>query len=441
MAAPPKPEDNVLQIRRMLTTPQIVKQVESALSGMERWVSPEKLIRVALTAINDDYKLMQCTPISVVGSVIQLGQVGLVPDGFLGQAYLVPFKNKSLGAYEANPIIGYRGYGELAVRSGKANSVDAHVVYAGDVFDYEYGATPFLKHKPQMDPKKRGDPIAAYAIVYMVNGPHRFEVMPLDAIMKIQAESQGAGSDDSPWKKHWEEMARKTPMRKLAKWVPLSPEFQMAAGIDEISDLGKRKTVMRDDGQVAVVIEGVATEVDAPIERPASVSTETTAQTITTTTEVKVATPAVETPKPAETTVLPPTTPGAAKCFCTCCKGGKCDCHSKEDIDQCGCIPCQTTVKAVKAGHVEVPSSAPSSPAPEPSPAPSAPAVEFTTPLKLKKLFAIAKSVWGKDLYEAKMHEFILAKYGIKSAKEIPVTIFEKVCEEIGDALKVKQVK
>src|SRR6267378_3602920 len=227
--------DNVSKIRNMLGQSSVQKQVELALSEMKRWVTPEKLIRVALTAIQGDNKLMKCSPVSVVGSVIQLAQVGLVPDGFLGQAYLVPFWSSADKCFEAVPIIGYRGYGELAVRSGKATSVDAHVIYAGDQFDYEYGGNPFLKHKPMMDPKKRGDPIGAYAIVYMVSGPHRFEVMPLDAILKIQMDSKGGDSEDSPWKKWWEEMARKTPLRKLAKWVPLSPEFQMAAGIDELS--------------------------------------------------------------------------------------------------------------------------------------------------------------------------------------------------------------
>ena len=93
-----------------------------AIGELNRWVSAEKMARVALSTVFADYKLVACNPVSVVASVLQLASVGLVPDGFLGQAYLVPFGGV------AEPMIGFRGFGELIVRSGKANSHDAQVV-------------------------------------------------------------------------------------------------------------------------------------------------------------------------------------------------------------------------------------------------------------------------------------------------------------------------
>jgi recombination protein RecT len=453
---PVSTEENLVVIRRELQKTVVVEQVQKALSGLERYVSADKLIRVALTAIGNDYKLAQCSPVSVIGSVIQLGQVGLVPDGFLGQAYMIPFWNNRAKCYEANPIIGYRGYGELAVRSGKATSVDAHVVYKGDVFDYEYGANPFLKHKPQMDPQKRGDPIAAYAIVYMKEGPHRFEVMPLDAILKIQQESQGADSEDSPWKKWWEEMARKTPMRKLAKWVPLSPEFQMAAGIDELSELGKRRTVVdAKTGEVFVVPEGVVSESAPTIERPSAVATPT------------IDAQPVEEKKP-EPKPVPKFEPAAKDkpCFCTCCKKGQCECPGKDEVDKCGCPPCKTyqdlLVSSTFGGRTERPTSAgaaSSTPAPSaaapgsgissPDPAMFEPPKSSTAPLskefisarRLPKLWALARATWGKDDYETKVHEILKQRWGITSAKEIPVEIFDQVIEAVGKNLQVKNAK
>lgn len=413
------PQENLKQIRVMLSGEAIQHQIEIALSEMQKWVSPEKLVRVALTTIQGDYKLMQCDPVSVVGSVIQLAQVGLVPDGFLGQAYLVPFYNNRKKCLEAKPIIGYRGYGELAIRSGKATSVDAHVVYAGDGFDYEYGANPYLKHKPQIDPAKRGAPIGAYAVVFMKEGPHRFEVMPLDAILKIQAESKGADSDDSPWKRWWDEMARKTPLRKLAKWVPLSPEFQMAAGIDEISELGTSRAVVdAGTGQVFVVPEGHPTESAPAIERPKAV-------------EGKQATPAAS----------------AKTCVCSCCKDGKCICKEKAEFDRCGCAPCVESVKFPEAKKEEHPADpTPAQQNADPGNAPAQedifgdsktePETNFRT--DVKKLMAISKSAYGAKDYEAKVHEVLKSKFGIDSLRKIPKEKYDEICEFVGKSINTK---
>src|ERR1039458_3697115 len=125
---------------------------------------------------------------------------------------------------QATPMIGYRGFGELIGRSGKANSHDAQVVYVNDEFDFEMGSQPYIRHKRKMG--NRGDAIGAYAVVYMKEGPARFEIMDMEQLAKIRGHARGADRSDSPWKTWTEEMWRKSPVRRLAKYVPLSPEFQ-----------------------------------------------------------------------------------------------------------------------------------------------------------------------------------------------------------------------
>src|SRR5579872_1363592 len=234
--------ENVKEIRAIMHAEANMKQILDALGRNKAWVDPAFMVRVAMTTVMSDPNgyLQQCLPVSILASTIQLAQVGLVPDGFLGQAYLIPRFNKHKKAYEARALIGYRGYGELVVRSGKANSMDAQAVYEGDDFDFMLGDQPYVRHRkwlrPTRDFPSRGNIYSAYAIVYMKEGPVRVELMPLDDIEKARNASESKDSDYSPWKKWFEEMVRKTPVRKLAKYVPLSPEFVMAGQIDELND-------------------------------------------------------------------------------------------------------------------------------------------------------------------------------------------------------------
>ena len=68
------------------------KQAE-ILAALPRHITPAYFMRVVLTAVQRNPKLAQCTSISFLGAVLQCAQLGLVPDGFLGQAYLIPYEN------------------------------------------------------------------------------------------------------------------------------------------------------------------------------------------------------------------------------------------------------------------------------------------------------------------------------------------------------------
>lgn len=226
----PVQQQKVKTIRDLLerAKPQIALAVPKHLT-------PERLLRVGMTAIQRTPKLLECDPQSLLASLMQCAQLGLEPDGILGHAYLVPFKNnKRGGILEAQFMVGYKGLISLARRSGEVQSISAQVVYVNDEFDYCYGLDEKLYHKPAMG--ERGRPIAAYAIAKFKDGGHAFEVMTYDEIEAIRKRSKS--SDDGPWVTDWPEMARKTPLRKLAKYLPLSIEFQRAAALDERVDAG-----------------------------------------------------------------------------------------------------------------------------------------------------------------------------------------------------------
>jgi len=449
-----KPDENFKEVVKMLDQSAIKKQIDAALSNVRKFVNQEYLVRVALTALRGDWKLMVADPTTVIGSIIQLGQVGLVPDGFLGQAYLVPFKIKnSRYQYEAVPMVGYRGYGELAVRSGRANSVDAEVVKEGDYFDFRKGDNPFIHHK-RLFGQPRGKMLGAYAVVYMKEGPARFEIMDMEDLLKIQGASRGSDSSDSPWKNWFEEMCRKSPMRRLAKWVPLSPEFQMAAGIDENSELGKRQTTIDGaTGEVVVVPAGFTTDEPAvPIERPTRASATTVAQ-------AAVAEPTTEGASNGGSTAQRQPAPASSGCFCSCCKGNACNCNTKEEFDRCGCAPCKgiyaevkkepanPTVAVAEQSTAQDTSAGAGQPSgselfgPPPGQGPSKPSGPYITQKQVAKLVIAAKASgveMKKDDHTDLVHQMLAHDYGIASMNEIPTSVYEEILKKASNIGPVK---
>lgn len=210
--------------------------------ALPQHLSPDRMLRISMTTIQRNPKLLECDIKSLLGSIIEAAQLGLEPDGVMGRAYLVPYKDRRHNRTVAQLIVGYKGLIELARRSGQITSICAHVVYENDILEFEYGLNEKLKHIPSL--KDRGKPIGAYAIARLKDGGHAFEFMPIDEIEGIRKRSKAA--QDGPWVTDWSEMARKTVIRRLAKFLPLSAEFNRAVAIDELQERGA--TIKWDDG-------------------------------------------------------------------------------------------------------------------------------------------------------------------------------------------------
>lgn len=203
---------------------------------LPKHVNPDRMLRIALTAVRNVPQLMECTTESLMGAVMQCALLGLEPNTPLGHAYMVPFRNKKKGITEVQVIPGFKGLIDLARRSGQIESLSAQAVFEKDEFDFRYGLKEDLKHVPYRG-ADRGELIAVYAVAHLKDGGHQFEVMwreQIDAVMRM---SQSRG-EYGPWKEHYEEMARKTAVRRLAKYLPLSIEFATAATMTEITDYG-----------------------------------------------------------------------------------------------------------------------------------------------------------------------------------------------------------
>ncbi len=201
-------------------------QIEAALP---KHMTVDRMARIALTEFSRTPKLQECDPISFLGAVIMSSQLGL-EIGLCGQAYLVPFGKK------VQLIPGYQGLMDLARRSGQVTVIAAHEVKANDKFSYQYGLVPALYHTPAM--KDRGETIYVYAVAQLKNGASDFEVMATEDVEKIRQRAPSS-KFTSPWNTDWDEMAKKTVIRRLCKRLPVSIELQNVIALDEMHEAGK----------------------------------------------------------------------------------------------------------------------------------------------------------------------------------------------------------
>ena len=213
------------------TIQDYVKAMEGEIKkALPSVITPERFTRMTLSAISTNPKLAQCTPRSFLGAMMSAAQLGLEPNTPLGQAYLIPYKNK--GVDEVQFQIGYKGLIDLAYRSGEVELVQAQVVYANDKFECQYGLDPKLVHVPA--DKDRGEATKVYAMFRTKSGGYGFEVMSIDDIKKhAERFSQSSKSSYSPWQTNFEEMAKKTVLKKVLKYAPMKSDFVRGMVQDE----------------------------------------------------------------------------------------------------------------------------------------------------------------------------------------------------------------
>lgn len=217
MAAKSNKPDGVKSMKNLVVSmgDQIQKALPTVITG-------ERFTRMVLTAMSSNPQLQQCTPKSFLGAMMQAAQLGVEPNTPLGQAYLIPYKNK--GTLECQFQLGYKGLIDLAYRSGEVRDIQAHEVYENDEFEYELGLEPKLRHVPA--PSNRGSVIAYYAVFHTKDGGYGFEVMSTEDVNEhAKKYSQAFSSSYSPWSKNFDEMAKKTVLKKCLKYAPLKTEF------------------------------------------------------------------------------------------------------------------------------------------------------------------------------------------------------------------------
>lgn len=243
--------------------------------ALPKHLTADRLLRVAMTSIQKTPKLLDCTPQSLLACVMTCAQLGLEPDQFLGQAYLVPFKNTKNETVICTLIPGYRGYIALARRSGEVQSVSSQVVYSKDHFSLQYGIEEKLEHVPYEPDEKelesktpRGDFRGVYVIFKYKDGSYSFDYMGKGEIDRIRKRSKSA--NDGPWVTDYDEMAKKTVIKRHVKLAPLSVEFAHAAALEDRANAGESQFDLMTTMDNGNVIDADTTEPGEQIEDKAA---------------------------------------------------------------------------------------------------------------------------------------------------------------------------
>jgi recombination protein RecT len=251
-----------------------------------RGFEARQLVRDAMTALAQTPKLMECEPRSVLGGLMTMAQLGL-RVGVLGHGWVLPFWDsryewtdpatgrKQRGAFRAQLIVGYKGYVALAHRSGQIASISARTVHANDHFEVEYGVDEKLVHRPSKT--DRGDAVGYYAVVRFANGGHSFWHLSREEAEhhrdRYAMAKKRDGSIVGPWRDNFDEMAQKTCVRALAKFMPQNTDLATALAVDDTVRVDL--TPDSDPVHVSEHIESTVTEDrtptatdDIPVEEP-----------------------------------------------------------------------------------------------------------------------------------------------------------------------------
>lgn len=225
-------------IRELIESADVQEQLKR---GVASHVKIDQLARVWFTTVRSNHKLLECSQESLLACLFAFGQLGLSPEPFLGQAYMVPYKKKGSKYATATFIPGYRGLVTLWRRAGDGYNLAAKPVYMGDDFNFDFiqweiGNRHAFKHVPCEDGSKRGKLRGAWAIFHYKDGDPMFDYMPQVDIEKRRKVSK-AQSGDSPWAMWPEEMAVKTVIKHGLKLAPASVEDNRIAKAAYAEDL------------------------------------------------------------------------------------------------------------------------------------------------------------------------------------------------------------
>lgn len=209
------------------TISKLIQRYEGEIkNALPEHIKPERMVRIALTAVQRNPKLKECDQLSFIGALLQAAQLGLEPNTNLGEAFLIPRWNDSAKKILCEFQLGYQGVLTLAHNTKQYSSIYAEARYDGEDFEHKLGLHKDLIHIPN-DDLQVGRPTHYYAVYKLINGGYDFKVWSFKKLVAhaekfSESVKKGKGS---PWKYNFDSMAKKTVLLDLLKYAPKSAEM------------------------------------------------------------------------------------------------------------------------------------------------------------------------------------------------------------------------
>lgn len=288
-AVAPKVNEKTLELKKILNADSVQEQFKNAMGK----ASPSFIASV-IDLFNSDSKLRECNPTQVVAEALKAAVLKLPINKSLGFAYIIPYKNsypkkdqygRDMIDEKGNKIwekkmeptfqLGYKGYIQLAMRTGQYRTLNADVVYDGEVRQVSK-----LTGEIAFDGEKKSDKVAGYFCYFeLLNGFSKTLYMTVDQMAKhakryskglkkevtveqlIALADMPVSTDDSKtvgWLGNFHSMGIKTVVRNLlSKYGYLSIEMQTAIADDLRSEeWADAHEIKDDDGQKLLTMSG-----------------------------------------------------------------------------------------------------------------------------------------------------------------------------------------
>ena len=218
------PQNGLMRLNDMLV------KAEPAFQSLGRkYIDPKRFIRIVMAAARRPGKgggtILDCTPQSVVLACMEAAAVGLEPNTPQAHCYLIPYGNSCTLQF------GYPGLVALALRQPDVKRIETRLRYERDTFEPQYAPTVSLHHLPVLD-GDRGAKLGVYSIVHFTDGDMDFEYMEIEEVDQIKARVKGADNAASPWVTSYDEMAKKTVLKRACKRWGKSKELARATQLD-----------------------------------------------------------------------------------------------------------------------------------------------------------------------------------------------------------------
>jgi len=185
-----------------------------------------KEVAFATQSVQKNPILMNCNPMTVIASLLNVSLTGITLNPILGYAYLIP--RRVSGVFECCLDVSYKGLIQILTDSGGVKNMYAHVVYEKDKFTIEYGAEPRLVHQPHLG-RDKGQVTGVYGVAVLADGEKSFDYMDVEEINYIKGRSEMGKRGSGPWSTDFNEMAKKTILKRMFKYLPKNDRLMRVA--------------------------------------------------------------------------------------------------------------------------------------------------------------------------------------------------------------------
>ena len=250
-----------------LSNDAVKNQINSIVGGK----NGTRFISSIISAVDANASLQECTNASILSAALLGESLNLSPSPQLGQYYMVPFKNNNAGVKVAQFQLGYKGYIQLALRTGRYRKLNVLAIKEGELISFNPLEEEIeVKLIADEVEREKAETMGYYAMFEYTDGFKKAlywskEKMKAHAMKYSQgyAADVKKGSKWTFWSKDFDGMAYKTMLRQIiSKWGSMSIDMQTALDSDMavINEDGTKEYVEIDEG---MIVEGSAEEMES----------------------------------------------------------------------------------------------------------------------------------------------------------------------------------